>query len=122
MTYSSRGRTIKEIIAATIFVSFLVGFVGVLCVGNYFRAKRAMERQKQRRLARLSEGGGNGIVGSPKSYYSTSTTSSGGNEQMHLLSRPLPDVSSRRRVVDDSGDLLQFTDTRDGQPTMLMSV
>jgi len=37
-----------------VFVGFMVGFVGVLCMGNYFRAKRAMERQRQRRMARQS--------------------------------------------------------------------
>lgn len=30
----------------------LVGFITVLCVGNYFRAKRAQERQRQRRLTK----------------------------------------------------------------------
>ena len=61
MTYHSRGRSIAKVIAAAIFVGFLTGFVAVLCIGNYFRAKRAMERQKQRRLARLAGGGGNGV-------------------------------------------------------------
>ena len=37
-----------------IFVGVLVGFITVLCIGNYFRAKRAQERQKQRRLAKQS--------------------------------------------------------------------
>ena len=36
------------------FVVFLVGFITVLCIGNYFRAKRAQERQRQRRLAKLA--------------------------------------------------------------------
>jgi len=35
-------------------VTFLVGFITVLCIGNYFRAKRAQERQRQRRLAKLA--------------------------------------------------------------------
>lgn len=30
-------------------MAFLVGFITVLCIGNYFRAKRAQERQRQRR-------------------------------------------------------------------------
>jgi type II secretory pathway pseudopilin PulG len=34
------------------FTGFLVGFITVLCIGNYFRAKRAQERQRQRRLAK----------------------------------------------------------------------
>ena len=37
------------------FVGFLVGFITVLCIGNYFRAKRAQERQRQRRLAKLAQ-------------------------------------------------------------------
>lgn len=32
----------------------MVGFITVLCIGNYFRAKRAQERQRQRRLAKLA--------------------------------------------------------------------
>jgi len=36
------------------FTGFLVGFITVLCIGNYFRAKRAQERQRQRRLAKLN--------------------------------------------------------------------
>lgn len=52
MTYRSRGRSIIEVIIAVTFVSFLVGFIAVLCIGNYFRAKRAMERQAQRRKER----------------------------------------------------------------------
>jgi hypothetical protein len=39
---------------AVCFVIFLVGFIAVLCIGNYFRAKRAQERQRQRRLAKLA--------------------------------------------------------------------
>ena len=34
-------------------MAFLVGFITVLCIGNYFRAKRAQERQKQRRDAKM---------------------------------------------------------------------
>lgn len=35
-------------------MAFLVGFITVLCIGNYFRAKRAQERQKQRRDAKMA--------------------------------------------------------------------
>lgn len=42
------------LLQAVCFVIFLVGFITVLCVGNYFRAKRAQERQRQRRLAKLA--------------------------------------------------------------------
>ena len=37
---------------AICFVAFLVGFITVLCIGNYFRAKRAQDRQRQRRDAK----------------------------------------------------------------------
>mmetsp|Transcript_12894 Transcript_12894/g.18409 ORF Transcript_12894/g.18409 Transcript_12894/m.18409 type:complete len:100 (+) Transcript_12894:184-483(+) len=60
MTYRSRGRSIFEVILAICFVGFLVGFITVLCIGNYFRAKRAQERQRQRRLAKLSNAVHNG--------------------------------------------------------------
>jgi hypothetical protein len=33
-----------------IFAGFLAGFIFYLCLGNYQRAKRAMERQRKRRL------------------------------------------------------------------------
>jgi hypothetical protein len=39
---------------AIAFVAFLIGFITVLCIGNYFRAKRAQERQKQRRDAKTA--------------------------------------------------------------------
>ena len=58
MTYSSRGRSLNETLIAAVFGGFLTGFIFVLCIGNYYRAKRAMERQKQRRLARLSRANG----------------------------------------------------------------
>ncbi|KAL7427096.1 hypothetical protein ACHAXH_001906 [Discostella pseudostelligera] len=50
MTYRWRGRSSNELIAAIIFAGFLAGFIFYLCVGNYHRAKRAMDRQKQRRI------------------------------------------------------------------------
>lgn len=65
------------------FLGFLTGFVAVLCIGNYFRAKRAMERQRQRRISRL---GGDGVTDSPRSHYSSSSTSQfSGSEQQRLL-------------------------------------
>jgi len=36
--------------AAIIFAGFLAGFIFYLCLGNYQRAKRAMDRQRKRRL------------------------------------------------------------------------
>mmetsp|Transcript_20997 Transcript_20997/g.27082 ORF Transcript_20997/g.27082 Transcript_20997/m.27082 type:complete len:131 (+) Transcript_20997:150-542(+) len=52
MTYRSRGRSLLELIFAVSCVAFLCGFILVLCIGNYFRARRAMELQRQRRLAK----------------------------------------------------------------------
>mmetsp|Transcript_10837 Transcript_10837/g.20272 ORF Transcript_10837/g.20272 Transcript_10837/m.20272 type:complete len:100 (-) Transcript_10837:382-681(-) len=65
MTYRSRGRSIFEVIVAVCFVGFLVGFITVLCIGNYFRAKRAQERQKQRRLSKMAQQNNNNQGRSP---------------------------------------------------------
>jgi hypothetical protein len=80
-----------EVLIAVTFVCFLLGFMAVLCIGNYYRARRAMERQRQRRLAQLatSHGGTGGVIGaeSPKSILSGATNSSSGqsDEQRQLL-------------------------------------
>jgi hypothetical protein len=108
MTYSSRGRSIIELIVAAVFIGFLTGFVMVLCIGNYFRAKQAAERQRQRRLARLSQG----ATDSPRSHFSSST--SGGSttatdERQHLLARP-PEVPRRRNNEGAGADLLVFSE------------
>jgi len=98
---------------AVTFVGFLTGFVAVLCIGNYFRAKRAQERQRQQRLARLA--GSSGLIDSPRSHYSGSSaglhSSSASSEQQHLLG------SQRRRninPIEEGTDslLLQVDDTR----------
>ena len=74
---------------AVTFVGFLTGFVVVLCIGNYFRAKRAQERQRQRRLAK--ENGGyhyDASPDSPRSEYSAASSAymDEGPERQHLLS------------------------------------
>jgi hypothetical protein len=114
MTYRSQGRTLTEVIVAVTFVGFLTGFVAVLCIGNYFRAKRAQERQRQQRLARLA--GGSGLFDSPRSHYSGSSgqQSSEASEQHRLLgggrTRPKLHVNanlpSRRRHADEGTDSL----------------
>jgi hypothetical protein len=56
---------------AIVFAGFLAGFIFYLCVGNYQRAKRAMDRQRIRRMEleeekralALSPGGGGSSVG-----------------------------------------------------------
>jgi hypothetical protein len=124
MTYASRGRSIIEVIIATVVVCFLTGFVAVLCIGNYYRAKKAMERHRQRRLARLSQGVGypgdldQVADGSPGSNYSNAT-SGGSNERQHLLARP-PELP-RRRNNNINDDLLLFSNDNDNQrqPTIL---
>jgi hypothetical protein len=111
MTYHARGRSITEVIIAVIFVGFLTGFVAVLCIGNYFRAKRAVERQRQRRLARLSNGG-SGYIDSPRSHYSSATSGGSpqsGDEYQHLLSKT-PDLPRRRVVEDEGAHLLAMND------------
>lgn len=93
---------------AVTFVGFLTGFVVVLCIGNYFRAQRAMERQKQRRLARLSGVGGNGVIGvdSPGSHASSQLS----DEHHSLLGRParanMNGAQRRRGNFDDGTDSL----------------
>lgn len=79
-----------EIVVAVTFVGFLVGFIAVLCVGNYFRAKKAMERQRQRRLARLVQQNSNTMSEmSPNHAHFTSQNSVGSSvysdEQQSLL-------------------------------------
>jgi hypothetical protein len=54
---------------AICFVAFLVGFITVLCIGNYFRAKRAQERQRQRRLAKLAAANQGGYGNDPQGNY-----------------------------------------------------
>ena len=62
---------------AICFVCFLVGFITVLCIGNYFRAKRAQERQRQRRLAKLAASNN---AGAGQGMYPTDTNFSSSYE------------------------------------------
>lgn len=124
MTYSSRGRSLTELIIAVIFVCFLTGFVAALCIGNYYRAKRAVERQKQRRLARLTglhfdSAGDASMSMSPHSHSTAS------DEQMPLMRNgKLPDLPRRRQPVDDglAFDLLLSETTSSHKDSRLMSV
>jgi hypothetical protein len=122
MTYQSKGRSITEVIVAVLIVGFLVGFVAVLCIGNFFRAKRAAERQKQRRLTRLSNGGGNGVVDSPRSHQSSATSDGSirSEEHQYLLGKQ-PDNPRRRNNMDEGVDLLLMNETT-RQAVNLMSV
>lgn len=102
----------------------MAGFICVLCVGNFYRAKRAMERQRQRRLARLSNGGGNGVVDSPHS----ATSSEKGAEQTYLLGNTQGDAARRRNnnmngampLVQE--DLLLQENPPESHPANVMSV
>jgi hypothetical protein len=83
-----------------------------------------MERQKQRRLARLSGGGGNGIIGvdSPGSH----TSSQFSDEHHSLLGRParanLNGAQRRRGNVDEGTDsLLLDLHDHDQKPGALIS-
>mmetsp|Transcript_2244 Transcript_2244/g.3426 ORF Transcript_2244/g.3426 Transcript_2244/m.3426 type:complete len:98 (-) Transcript_2244:245-538(-) len=87
MTYRSRGRSIFEVIVAVCFVGFLVGFITVLCIGNYFRAKRAQERQRQRRIAKIAQQNSNNGRSSSQGGYSASVagdTTVSGYEAPHV--------------------------------------
>ncbi|CAB9497632.1 expressed unknown protein [Seminavis robusta] len=128
MTYKSRGRSMTEVLTAAIFLGFLVGFIVVLCVGNFYRAKRASERQRQRRLARMGQknGGTNELVDSPKS----SSTNSGSaaadveTERQHLLARLMPTSRRRNNHVDhdkSDTDSLLFQ-VNDAQAANLLGV
>ena len=96
------------------FVGFLTGFVAVLCIGNYYRAKRAMERQKQKRIARLSGNAGNGIIGAESPGGGSSASSNISDEQQRLLGGGNNNVNmmmmnnsaGRRRRNDNSENLL----------------
>lgn len=99
---------------AVIVVGFLTGFVAVLCIGNYYRAKKAMERQKQKRLARLTGHGGNGVMGVESPGSNQSTTSSYTEEQ-HLLGGMNQNATTkrqntRRRNAEDDSLLLDVID------------
>jgi hypothetical protein len=80
-----------------------------------------MERQKQRRLARLSGHAGNGVVGldSPSSNQSTASSSHPSEEQHNLLGgwggqgATMKQQTARRRNMEDNTDslLLDMNDT-----------
>lgn len=118
MTYSARGRPLWEVITAVVFVGFLTGFVAVLCIGNYYRAKRVMERQRLRRLSRQS----GGVSDSPRSLHSSATTSAGSIQYHHqdehqglLAGRGAPppiDTSRRRNQQQQTADLLDLYDSQ----------
>mmetsp|Transcript_29535 Transcript_29535/g.48734 ORF Transcript_29535/g.48734 Transcript_29535/m.48734 type:complete len:109 (+) Transcript_29535:184-510(+) len=107
MTYKARGRSITEVILAVIFVGFLTGFVVVLCIGNYYRAKKAMERQRQRRFAKLAGRAGNGVIDSPRSYSSSSEYS---DEKASLLKRTPRNGQHQPPIAEDL--LLHVEDQR----------
>ena len=69
-----------------------MGFITVLCIGNYFRAKRAQERQRQRRQAKLSSTGSNPsrAVRNPSSSSSPRIGLTAGSE----VSYPVSDTGS----------------------------
>lgn len=103
----------------------MVGFVCVLCIGNYYRAKRASEKQKQRRLAKLSNIPGV-VVDSPKSSKSSTTSGSDVDpERQHLLSRPAQQQNRRRN--NNNNNHLEDTESllfqvNDGQAANLLGV
>mmetsp|Transcript_37152 Transcript_37152/g.54655 ORF Transcript_37152/g.54655 Transcript_37152/m.54655 type:complete len:158 (-) Transcript_37152:489-962(-) len=104
MTYQSRGRSIVELILAVTFASFLIGFIAVLCIGNYFRAKKAMERQRQRRLERLGLGGN-----ASTSSYNSRTTDNGSRESGSYESGDSGQFLSPSTLGDENQSLLGST-------------
>jgi hypothetical protein len=84
----------------------LTGFVAVLCIGNYYRAKKAMERQKQRRIARLTGNAGNGVMGVDSPGSNQSTASYHGEEQQHLMGGQNATATRRRNMDEGAQSLL----------------
>lgn len=117
MTYSTRGRSLTEVILAVIFVGFLTGFICVLCIGNYYRAKRAMERQRQRRLARLMGDNRGMMMDSPSTIASSPRSSNASDEEQYLLMSTGrgPELPRRRGAMEEQvtrdADLLQLDET-----------
>ena len=72
---------------AVCFCAFLIGFIAVLCIGNYFRAKRAQERQRQRRLAKLAAGNDNGTA---QGTYATDASYAAGSYEAPAISAGVP--------------------------------
>jgi hypothetical protein len=115
-----------EVILAVTVICFLAGFILVLCIGNYFRAKRAMERQRQRRLmTRLTNNGKDAVNASPRSAHSSATSggSTRSGEHQHLLAKP-PELPRRRNPQEEGHDLLLFPDDQQQQQSIpkVMSV
>ena len=102
---------------AVTFVGFLSGFVVVLCVGNYFRAKRAQERQRERRLAkRIGQVGGRdgGLLDSPRSQYSATSsayTDEGPENHSLLHQRKAVHPAPRVGTSSDNSSSLYRTQT-----------
>lgn len=123
-----RERSLWELVSAAVLVGFLVGFVAVLCIGNYYRAKRAMERQRERRLR--TQGAGSTPYDSPRSLHSSATESTANtmdnNERKHLLGRQLPDLPRRRGLnsvhEEAPHDLLLFSDRDSTEQAKIMRV
>uniref|UniRef100_A0A7S1Y086 Uncharacterized protein n=1 Tax=Grammatophora oceanica TaxID=210454 RepID=A0A7S1Y086_9STRA len=115
MGIKSRGRSMTEVIVAVTFISFLTGFVFVLCLGNWYRAKRAMERQRQRRLEKM-----NGTTprsstdGSPGGSHASNSTGTQYSQEHDALLRRTPSASAAapsgfppsRFPAGDGGDSL----------------
>jgi hypothetical protein len=125
-----RERSLWELVVAAVLIGFLVGFVFVLCLGNYYRAKRAMERQRERRLRTQA---GHAAMGSPHSLHSSATESTANtmdninnHEKKYLLERrqqQLPELPRRRGFNAPSEspteDLLLFPDRDSEQPKII---
>lgn len=80
--------------------------MAVLCIGNYYRAKKAMERQKQRRIARLTGNAGNGVMGVDSPGSNQSTASHYSEEHQHLIGGQNTSTARRRNMEDGAETLL----------------
>ena len=109
-----------------VIVSFLLGFVVVLCIGNFYRARKAMERQKQRRLARLL-GGGNQNTSEGFQSPASQTSSMYSEERQSLLGSNNTRMNQRgnsttnRRKADEGTDsLLLDLNENNNRPNVAM--
>lgn len=70
-----------------------------------------MERQKQRRLAKLTGNAGNGVMGVDSPGSNQSTASYYSDEQAHLMPGQKSGAATRRRSMEESESLLLDIDS-----------
>lgn len=108
MAYRWRGRSSNEFMAAIIFAGFLAGFIFYLCLGNYQRASRAMDRQRKRRIELEEEK--RALAYSPTSGGGSSIAGSGSRRRINFTGNRAYESSSPRSGY--SGTSSMYTDEK----------